>query len=340
MKFISIFLQVMIFSPVFAAPTFAPMKQQDWQKNSFLDAIIKGDISLLKNRIRARLDGPFSEFAKEFAYFTDKGETIFHALAKVKTNQKEFSEVLKELISVASFNRGEGIIHIMSLAGVDIYPKNNLEHTPVGRAIMERDLQKVNQKMNDIFVTGSAIEALSYLHGQMGMVSNTLRLLAQPAKENKFSPADALIDDLDNLNEKDGFIALKRYLTHPYLERDFSGRLPRQTAEQTGNITAFDVLRRVPNDDFGKEQTLTVATIGAIIGGLFTLTKVSVSGLEPVSEFLFRASITGVGGAASFALSAALAYPCYYVFKRSSIKLRSEGANPNVFQKAIQSIQK
>ena len=336
MKFL---VWLMALSPVFAVPG-VPEDQQ--KPNSFLSAVKKGDVALLRERIRARLKEPFPNFVTELFYTTNEGENIFHALAGVRTNQKEFSETLKELVSVASvYGKNSGDMTLagvwthrrgfsgnlkelisaipfygknlddMTLAGLRINPKTHLEHTPLGLAILKNDFKTVAEKMDSIFVTGPALSALSYLHGWFGTDE---AFLGVTGREGRGRSALSR-----KLNQMHGLISLKRYVSFsPYLQRDGAGRLPRQIAEQVGNVTAFDVLKNAQGDDFGN---ITLWGGGISFGLLMAAYTVFYAPFNDLDHFMSLPSILG-GMTASIASGAFLSYQCHSIFKRQLIKRR------------------
>ena len=211
---------------IVTAPAFSATAQEVLMEGSFIDAAERENVALLRKRIQIRLKGPFSDFVDEFFHLTKTGGNIFHALAGVKTNQEEFAKTLEELIRISfSKSDADSKTDTLTLAGMEIHPKVNLEDTLLFQAIRTGKQQKISKAMEAVFETGPALSALSYLHSRVGSVP----LLPREYDENKNK--EMVTDSLKKMSS-----------LSPYLKQDYNKFFPIDIAKKNKNLPAFDVL--------------------------------------------------------------------------------------------------
>ena len=306
----SLFFIVVTFTPL----AFPAVGSEVLEEGSFVDAVEKEDVALLRKRIQIRLKGPFPEFVDEFFFLTVPGGNIFHALAETKTNQEEFSKTLEELIRIFSIRfNADSKIDTLTLAGMEIHFKTNMEDTPLFQAVRTGKLHKIAGEMENIFEKGPALSALSYLHGRVGPA------VLLPGNENHPS----LISDLSEMD----LSSLKKIVSSsPYLTKDYNGFSPQQIAEQNKNLTAFNVLSVAPdNNEMMKHLPyVTILSIGGFVGFIFP-PLTDILGLVPATTYSHLGDVMQAGflmaviGGVTAVVTNAVLPPCYRAFKKKRI---------------------
>ena len=261
----ALFLLVAAFAP----PAFSAATADVLEEGSFVRAAEKEDVALLRERIRIRLQGPFSDFVDEFFYLTESGGNIFHALAETKTNQEEFAKTLEELVHL--FSVGFEVIlypnlDALTLAGTEIPLTTNLTGTALFQAFRTGKRQKISSALEAVF-KGSALSVLPYLYSRAGLV----RLL--PLQHGNFllKPFDWRPSLILNLNDIDSIHSLKQMIAFPppYLKKDYRGFSPQKAAANIKNLPVFDVLSVAPDTGYTKIKRAELGMAAAFIGGGF-----------------------------------------------------------------------
>ena len=303
---------------VFIVMTWTPLvfsaDREILKEGSFIDAVERENVVLLRERIQIRLKGPFPEFVDELFYLTDTGGNIFHALAGVKTNQEEFSKTLEALINIFSIGIHERVLELESvtLGEMTIHFRKDLKNTLLFQTVQTGNLEKINREMENIFEKGTALSALTYLHGHVEQA-----VLFPPYPGSKYHPP--LIPDMSEM--KLSHLKKMAELPPPYLKTDYNGFSPKQIAEQSTNLPAFDVLTAAPDysalDKMGRHFI-----IGSVLGfvGVF---------LTGAIYFEDAGAGTVFGGvAAPIAGGIGIFFPeCLHVFKRGAIKRKLKKTN-------------
>ena len=312
MKSLLLFM-VMTWTPM----VFSSTPGEILQEGSFIDAIEREDVALLRERIQIRLEGPFPEFVDEFFYLTETGGNIFHALAGVKTNQEEFSKTLKAFIDVFSIGVHARNIESVTLGETKIPFGKNLKNTLLFQTVQTGNAEKINREMENIFERGTALSALTYLHGRVEQAV----LFPQYPKSKYYPP---LIPDPDMSEMKLRHLKKMAELPPPYLKRDYNGFLPQQIASHSANnLPAFNVLSAAP------DHTILKRANNRFLGGWL----IGFAGGFLPSVMHFQDFVGGLLFAGNMALPVgmlAIGFPaCLRVFKRSVIKRNLKKTNPS-----------
>ena len=321
-----LFLIVLIFAlpAVFAAEADIPASEgappaEALMDGSFIDAAEKEDPELLRERIRIRLEGPFSEFIDEFFHLTKTGGNIFHALAGARTNQEELSKILNELARVFSvgFNADTADTTAapreLALAGTKILFRADIEDTSLFQAVRTGKPERVNKEMKNIFEDGPARSALSYLHARAGSTA----LLPHRRDRESRKRFSAIISNLSETRSLNRIISAP----FPYNKTDYNGLSPRQIAEKSANLPAFDALR-IAED---RAESIIFAA-GMFAGGIGA--ALSIINFFPDTVF----PIILIGSLMASVLSSGAASECYNSFKKKKIMRAADRLKTGAFK--------
>ena len=256
---------------------------------SFIEAVKKGDISLLEERIRARLSGPFSDFIKELVFTTKERRNIFHYLAGVETKQEEFAVILEGLIRLVYPSFFPNISATVTLAGITFSP----ETSPDPDLLFGTD--DIQQKIEELYKDSSALSALAYLHRR----TETGDLLLTALYRNH----------LKSLKKGKGGDLKDSYLDNNFkvfhLAEDNQNISPRQLAAYNKNQPALDVLNnrqmKLSPDDKLLARIGNGAAIGMAAGTVAGLLAAIVSPVSDPSYTVLGFGF-GAGGGAFIAL--------------------------------------
>ena len=129
------FLVVVISCFITSSSLASPSKSFKEQTPPLISAIQKESPELYSKEMRCLLDGPGEEFANTLMFKSDKGDTIFHLMAGVRSHQKFFSEEISKLAKL--FTIQEKPIESLSIADVQILIPN-LKDTKLAEAIKSK----------------------------------------------------------------------------------------------------------------------------------------------------------------------------------------------------------
>ena len=126
-------------------------------------AILEEDVELYSKEMKFLLNQPIKEFNQTILFKTDRGDTIFHLMAGVRSYQDFFVKEMQNLKDIFSQDRSARISHL-ALGGVMISIPN-IEDTELGQAIKNKDASDFISIANHL-EDASAIEWLKSFHAR------------------------------------------------------------------------------------------------------------------------------------------------------------------------------
>ena len=159
-KLLAFFLSFFVINFSLALPS-ESVKENQIQ--ALFSAILNEDVELYSKEMEKLLNGSIKDFIKVI-HETKNGDSIFHLMAGVKSNQDFFAKEIQNLINAMSPTQLVKSGGDLSLGQVKIdIPL--LEDTKLGKAIMRQDVSAIVSIVNDLDKT-VATEALSFFHAR------------------------------------------------------------------------------------------------------------------------------------------------------------------------------
>ena len=159
LKFLAVVVSCFITSSSLANPSESVKEQTP----PLISAIKKESPELYSKEMQKLLNESIKDFFKVI-HNKEKGDTIFHLMAGVKSNKEFFAKEIQNLINAISpiqlDSRGGGLFLGQVKVAIPV-----LEDTKLGKAIMKRDVSTILSIVDSLDET-IAIEALSLLHAR------------------------------------------------------------------------------------------------------------------------------------------------------------------------------
>ena len=155
-KIFVVIISFSVFNSAIAVPT-----DKEGKMPALFSAILKEDVELYSQEMEKLLNQPIKKFTKTILFRTDKGDTIFHLIAGVRSQQEFFAQEMKNLIYSMSSRLLINYSGDLSLGGLKIIGPV-LEDTELGQAVMGQDTSAILSIVKRLDDT-SAIEVLSFL---------------------------------------------------------------------------------------------------------------------------------------------------------------------------------
>ena len=283
-------------------------------------AILNENAELYSKEMKRLLEGPFKEFNKTLLFRTDKGDTLFHFMAGVRSHQEFFvkeMQSLNDIFTQTSIGKTN-----LTIGGIKISIPY-MEDTELGRAIQNRDAAVFLKIVNHLQETESTIEWLKHFHS----TTKAGRHL------NKFILEHFDMSPLSHLWSQ----SLEAIERHPdislfLLTKNHKGLSPKDTAYASDNFFAYDFISsRIENASHFSKDKFWKASFGAgaVLGAGLSLGWGSVPySLDPIGKLIvFKALETAAYGYLGGAALSASAMKCQDVFrkmKKNKLRKRSE----------------